>query len=248
MAKIRHIAFIAKEPKKLFDFYHHLFGLEQVRVSPSGSIHVIDGLFNLAFLHQTNIGAEVANTHRTDGHEIDQRQGINHYGFLVDRLEKVLNRLGDSIQRGQSPQNGRPAEVRFIDPWGNKVDISSRGYLGREEKRLPGIRHVVIQTPAPDRTAEFYKSVLELHEVRRTADGSIFLSDGDVTLALTKKQSIGKSGIQYFGVQVEDWSAAEARFKELGLDLPAPKGAESEVRMTDPEGNLFVVSGKGWQA
>ncbi|MFQ5541239.1 MAG: VOC family protein, partial [Candidatus Binatia bacterium] len=41
MAKLRHIAFIVKEPKKLYDFYHRLFGFEQVRLSPSGSIHVI---------------------------------------------------------------------------------------------------------------------------------------------------------------------------------------------------------------
>jgi catechol 2,3-dioxygenase-like lactoylglutathione lyase family enzyme len=52
MAKLRHIAFIVKEPKTLYDFYHHLFGVEQVRHGPTGAIHVIDGLFNLAFLTQ----------------------------------------------------------------------------------------------------------------------------------------------------------------------------------------------------
>ncbi len=78
MAKLRHIAFIVKEPKKLYDFYHSLFGFEQVRLSPSGSIHVIDGLFNLAFLQQSHSTAEVVNTHRADGHEVDQTEGINH--------------------------------------------------------------------------------------------------------------------------------------------------------------------------
>jgi hypothetical protein len=87
-----------------------------------------------------------------------------------------------------------------------------------------------------------------LQEVRRAPDGSIFLSDADVTLVLTKKQSIGKAGIQYFGIQVGNWSAAEARFKEIGVDLPGPRGADTEVQMTDPEGNLFVLSERGWQA
>ena len=102
MAKIRHIAFIVKEPKKLYDFYHHLFGVEQVRLGPTGAIHVIDGLFNLAFLQQNLSDVPIANTHRADGEEIDQKQGINHYGFLVDNLEKILGRLDSSIQIGRA--------------------------------------------------------------------------------------------------------------------------------------------------
>ncbi len=247
MAKLRHIAFIVKEPKNLYDFYHHLFGVEQVRHGPTGAIHVIDGLFNLAFLKQSFSDVAVVNTPRADGEEIDQKQGINHYGFLVDNLEKTLSRLDSSLQQGQTPQNGRPAEMRIVDPWGNKVDLSARGFLGREEKRLPGVRYVVIQTETPERTAEFYKSVFDLKEIGDASDGSVRLSDGDITLELTKKQSIGKPGIQYFGVQVEDWIRAKSRFKEIRVELPDPKGREIEVRVTDPEGNLFAVSEKGWQ-
>ncbi len=247
MAKLRHIAFIVKEPKKLYDFYHGLFGFEQVRLSPSGSIHVIDGLFNLAFLQQSHSASEVVNTHREDGHEVDQIQGINHYGFLVDNLERTLSKFDDSIQRGESPQNGRPAEVRFVDPWGNKVDLSSRGYLGREEKKLPGVRHMVIQTDTPDRAADFYRSVLELRELGRASDGTVFLSDGEINLTLTKLQSIGKKGIQYFGIQVENWSSAVTRFIETGTEFVFPRDTEHMVRLTDPEGNLFVVSERGWE-
>jgi len=247
MAKLRHIAFIVKEPKKLYDFYHSLFGFEQVRLSPSGSIHVIDGLFNLAFLQQSHSTAEVVNTHRADGHEVDQTEGINHYGFVVDNVEKILSKFDGSIQRGESPQNGRPAEVRFVDPWGNKVDLSSRGFLGREEKKLPGVRYVVIQTELPDRAADFYRSVLELREVGRVPDGTVFLSDGEINLTLTKHQSIGKKGIQYFGIQVENWSSAVTRFIETGIEFVIPRDTEHEVRLTDPEGNLFVVSERGWE-
>jgi catechol 2,3-dioxygenase-like lactoylglutathione lyase family enzyme len=247
MAKLRHIAFIVKEPKKLYDFYHHLFGVEQVRHGPTGAIHVIDGLFNLAFLKQSFSDVAVVNTHRADGEEIDQRQGINHYGFLVENVEQTLNRLDSSLQRGDTPQNGRPAEMRIVDPWGNKVDLSARGFLGREEKKLPGVRYVVVQTDTPERAAEFYRSVFELSTIGKRADGSLRLSDGDITLELTKKQSIEKPGIQYFGFQVEDWSQTRRRFKEIGLDLPEPKSNETEVQLVDPEGNLFAVSQKGWQ-
>ena len=247
MAKLRHIAFIVKEPKNLYDFYHHLFGVEQVRHGPTGAIHVIDGLFNLAFLKQSLSDVAVVNTHRADGEEIDQRQGINHYGFLVDNVEQTLSRLDSSLQRGDTPQNGRPAEMRILDPWGNKVDLSARGFLGREEKKLPGVRYVVVQTATPERAAEFYKSIFELREIGNAPDGSLRLSDGDITLELTKKRSIEKPGIQYFGFQVEDWSQAKSRFQEIGLELPDPKPGKTEVQLNDPEGNLFSVSEQGWQ-
>ena len=246
MAKLRHIAFISPEPTKLFDYYHHLFGLEQVRVSPSGSVHVIDGLFNLAFLAQQAVPSGAVNTHRADGHEIDQTTGIAHYGFTVDRLEDVLDRLDASIQRGESPQNGRPAEMRIVDPWGNNVDISSQGFLGREEKRLPGIRYVVVQTDAPDEACAFYRSTFGLAEVRSEMDGSTYLSDGDITLRITSEHTIDRQGIQYFGMHIEDWEGTRARFASLGEKLGDPPPAGSERMMTDPEGNHFAVSLEGW--
>ena len=247
MAKLRHIAFIVKEPDRLYDFYHHLFGVEKVRHGPTGAIHVIDGLFNLAFLKQNLSDAAVVNTHRADGEEIDQRQGINHYGFLVENAEQTLGRLDGSLQRGDTPQNGRPAEMRIIDPWGNKVDLSARGFLGREEKKLPGVRHVVVQADAPEKVAEFYKMVFDLKEIRTAADGSVRLTDGDITLDLTQKKTIDKSGIQYFGVQVENWFQLKSRFNDVGLELANPKEGETEIRFNDPEGNVFAVSEKGWQ-
>ena len=187
------------------------------------------------------------NTHRADGEEIDQKQGINHYGFLVDNTEQTLGRLDGSLQRGDTPQNGRPAEMRIIDPWGNKVDLSARGFLGREEKKLPGVRYMVVQADAPEKAAEFYKTVFDLKEIRTAADGSIRLTDGDITLDLTQKKTIDKSGIQYFGVQVENWSQVKGRFKDVGLELSYPEAGETEVRFNDPEGNVFAVSEKGWQ-
>jgi catechol 2,3-dioxygenase-like lactoylglutathione lyase family enzyme len=247
VAKLRHVAFIVKEPEKLFDFYHHLFGVEKVRHGPTGAIHVIDGLFNLAFLKQNISDVPVVNTHRADGEEIDQRQGINHYGFLVDNVEQALGRLDGYLQRGETPQNGRPAEMRFIDPWGNKVDLSARGFLGREGKKLPGVRHVIVQADDPDETAEFYKSKLDLKQIGELSDGTIRLSDGDISMDLTKDRLIDKPGIQSFGVQVKDWSETRNLFKKIGIEIAEPKKGESEVRVTDPEGNIFSISEKGWQ-
>ena len=52
-----------------------------------------------------------------------------------------------------------------------------------EEKKLPGVRHVVVQTATPERAAEFYKSVFELREISNTSDGSLRQLQCDVTVA-----------------------------------------------------------------
>ena len=246
MANLRHVAFITPEPRKLFDYYHHLFDLEEAWLSPTGSILTTDGLFNLAFLQQQAVTAATAGTHRADGAELNQAQGINHFGFTTDRLEDVTDRLDDSIERGMSPQNGRPAEMRIIDPFGNNVDLSSRGFLGREEKELPGVRHVVVQAADPETTCRFFSDAFGLATAGTTPDGSLLLSDGYVSMALTTKQTIGRPGIQYFGLQTDDWPAMQARFRDLGQELGDPPSDGEERMMTDPEGNVFAVSDRGW--
>jgi catechol 2,3-dioxygenase-like lactoylglutathione lyase family enzyme len=251
MGKLRHIAFISKEPKKLSDFYQKFFDLEEVKVFPSGSRMVIDGLFNLAFLQQHADQVAVVGTHRADGSEANQTQGIAHYGFMVDKLDEALAKLPPSLKRAGSPQisggvsgpeAARPAEVRFIDPWGNNVDISSRGFLGREEKRLPGVRLAVVQVADPDKACEFYKSQFDLELIRRDPDGSILLSDGTVKLMLTPKQTLDRGGIQYFGIQVDNLPAVRQRLIDGGVEVSSVDGAPGQIRINDPEGNQVVIS------
>ena len=57
---------------------------------------------------------------------------------------------------------------------------------------------------------------------------------------------VGRPGIQYIGFRVDDWSNTEARFEDFGVELPSPKKGEHEVRLKDPEGNLYVLSERGW--
>jgi catechol 2,3-dioxygenase-like lactoylglutathione lyase family enzyme len=251
MGKLRHIAFISKEPKRLSDFYQEFFGLEEVRVFPSGSRMVIDGLFNLAFLQQNAAQTAVVGTHRSDGSEANQTQGIAHYGFMVDNLEEAVSKLPPTLKRGDSPQvsggvegpqAARPAEVRFIDPWGNNVDISSRGFLGREEKRLPGVRLAVVQVANPNEACDFYRSQFDLEMIRREPDGSILLSDGTVRLMLTKKQTLNRGGIQYFGIQVDNLTAVRQRLTNSGVEIFPVEGTASQIRISDPEGNQIVIS------
>ena len=253
MGKLRHIAFISKEPKKLSDFYQKYFGFEECKVFPSGSRMVIDPLFNLAFLQQAAVAIAISGTHRADGSENELTVGIHHYGFMVDNLDQAIAKLPPNTTHGANPQisagiggpeAARPAEVRFIDPWGNNVDLSARGYLGREEKKLPGVRLLAVQVTNPEEACEFYKEQFDLEVVGRESDGSIRLSDGTITLILTKAQTRPKSGIQYFGIQVNDLAALKKRLKDGGVEISETAGGQ--VQLNDPEGNHVVVSEGGW--
>jgi catechol 2,3-dioxygenase-like lactoylglutathione lyase family enzyme len=254
MGKLRHIAFISKQPKVLSDFYQKHFGFEECKVFPSGSRMVIDPSFNLAFLQSRGDEAgAVVGTHRADGAEVERQPGIHHYGFLVDDLNQAVAKLPASLNRGASPQvsagvggpeGARPAEMRFIDPWGNNVDLSSRGFLGREEKRLPGVRLLVVQVPDLAAACEFYQHQLDLKVVGWTDDGTVRLSDGTVTLLLTKTQVRPRSGVQYFGIQVSDLSDLKQRLQADGIAISQSAGGELEFN--DPEGNRVVVSEHAW--
>jgi catechol 2,3-dioxygenase-like lactoylglutathione lyase family enzyme len=254
MGKLRHIAFISKQPKVLSDFYQKHFGFEECKIFPSGSRMVIDPLFNLAFLQSRGDEAgAVVGTHRADGAELERQSGIHHYGFLVDDLNAAVSKLPASLERGASPQvsagvggpeGARPAEMRFIDPWGNNVDLSSRGFLGREEKKLPGVRLLAVQVPDLAAASEFYQQQLDLKIVGWTDDGSIRLSDGTVTLLLTKSQVRPKSGVQYFGIQVNDLSDLKQRLQADGVAVS--QNAADQIEFNDPEGNRVVVSENAW--
>jgi catechol 2,3-dioxygenase-like lactoylglutathione lyase family enzyme len=254
MGKLRHIAFISDEPKKLSDFYQKHFGFEECKVFPSGSRMVIDPLFNLAFLKSRGDQAgPVVGTHRADGAELERQAGIHHYGFLVDDLNEAVAKLPVALNRGASPQvsagvggseGARPAEMRFIDPWGNNVDLSARGFLGREEKKLPGVRLLAVQVPDLAAACEFYQQQFDLKMVGWTDDGTIRLSDGTVTLLLTKAQIRPKTGVQYFGIQVSDLPAIKQRLQTDGVAIS--ENTADQIEFNDPEGNRVVLSEHAW--
>ena len=253
MGKLRHIAFISEEPQKLSDFYQKLFGFEECRVFPSGSRMVIDPLFNLAFLKQAAAQVAVFGTHRADGSESELTVGIHHYGFMVDNLDQAIAKLPPNLTRGANPQisagvsgpeAARPAEVRFLDPWGNNVDLSSRGFLGREEKKLPGVRLLAVQVPDLDEACAFYKNQFDLEVVGRERDGSVRLSDGTVTLLLTKTQTRSKTGVQYFGIQVNNLSSVKKRLQDNSVSVS--ESESGHIELNDPEGNRVLLSESGW--
>ncbi|HEY7066828.1 MAG TPA: VOC family protein [Chloroflexota bacterium] len=242
MAKIRHVAMMVKDPKALRDYYVQGFGFEQCYESKTGSVMVTDGLFNLALLQIRGGDSDVVGTHRADGGEANQQPGINHFGFVVDSIDGALERIGGGLKYGENPQDGRPAEMRVVDPWGNNFDLSSRGFFGREEKRVPGIRQVIVQADDPAAVAAFFRDKLELQAEGSGPDGAVALGDGHVHLSVVPQGLTQKRGIQAIGIQVDDWAALRERFAAMGQTLPPAASAAAEVVVRDPEGNILVLS------
>lgn len=119
MAKIRHVAIMAKNPEKLSAFYQTTFGMKEVhrgvlREDNLQAIYLSDGYINLAILPAR-----------------DKPEGINHFGFQVDDIEetgKIAMAAGATQDLVEKPRDGRFAEFGIKDPVGVPVDLSEAGW------------------------------------------------------------------------------------------------------------------------
>ena len=118
---IAHIAFNALIPQRILEFYSNVFGFREITNSINfrdrGRMNRFagDGVTNLA-IHPFY--------HDTEGHE--GRFGVNHFGFLVDDMDRKLDVLSKEIQVAARPENRPFAEYRLFDPEGNKFDLSQK--------------------------------------------------------------------------------------------------------------------------
>jgi catechol 2,3-dioxygenase-like lactoylglutathione lyase family enzyme len=231
-----------------------IFGMEEVWNYEQNSPHafyVSDGYFNLNCLQ----------IHRTMA-EVKRDIGINHYGFKVESLKKIGQKLGElkpPIKIAERPKDGRYTEVRIKDLDGNGVDVAEKGWGAEDGLRNPGVRHIGIRTAYPERLADFYKFVFEMKEVARNkiSDNTIYLSDGTINLGLVEGASEPGAGIQVLGFRVPSILAVEEQInKPLGLTYPGEPaltilkpvsdGPYKVVQLKDPDGNQLELSEEGW--
>jgi catechol-2,3-dioxygenase len=107
----------------------------------------------------------------------------------------------------------------------------------------PRIRHIAINVQEPEKAAEYYKKTFSMEERLRGENGTIYLSDGFVDLALICTQRL-PWGINHFGFQVE---SVDEVVKVAQTTAEANVfGAIAESWIRDPEGNRVDVSEHGW--
>ena len=107
----------------------------------------------------------------------------------------------------------------------------------------PRIRHIAINTQDRDKMATYYKENFGLEEKYRGPNGTIYLSDGFVDLALISSPNL-PWGINHFGFVVDSVKAIEESTKTEANSNTYGAVAESWLR--DPEENRVDVSEHGW--
>jgi len=107
----------------------------------------------------------------------------------------------------------------------------------------PRIRHIAINVEDRDKVAEYYKRVCGMEEKMRGPNGTIYLSDGFVDVALFNSTKY-PFGINHFGFRVESVKAVEETAQTTANANTIGAVAESWIK--DPEGNRVDVSEHGW--
>jgi len=132
MAKIRHLAIIAKDPEKLAEFYADIYGMK-VTGRSNGDVWVTDGYMDVALIHEQNTS---------------KPKGVNHFGFTLDAAEKPV--IYEKMkQRGLEPFNPRTdnpgldrpfVEDAAYDIEGNRFDLSlgKRDMENEKRQRMRG--------------------------------------------------------------------------------------------------------------
>ena len=137
MAKIKHIALSTQDVDKTAAFYINVFGMKEIaRIdSPNArGYYLSDGDLNLAILNFKNDA--VAGVERGKGWS-----GIHHFGFQVESLEAIAERLAaagseprhdinEALGVGYGREQHGNVEVKYIGPDGVTVDVSETGWVG----------------------------------------------------------------------------------------------------------------------
>ena len=107
----------------------------------------------------------------------------------------------------------------------------------------PRIRHIALNVKDPAAEAEYYVKHFGLEQKLIGPNGTIYLSDGFVGVALISFAD-RPYGINHFGFQVDSIEAVEEAVQATAKANVS--GAVAEKWLTDPEGNRIDVAEDGW--
>jgi catechol 2,3-dioxygenase-like lactoylglutathione lyase family enzyme len=115
----------------------------------------------------------------------------------------------------------------------------------------PKIRHIAVVARNPAAMAKYYQTVFDMELVHQSKNGSCFVSDGYLTMAILPHRLTGSApvGLNHFGFHVDGHEEITRRIKAYGLEEPKKRPDDrpyAEFRACDPEGNLFDISVHGY--
>ncbi|MEV7040693.1 VOC family protein [Amycolatopsis sp. NPDC051061] len=115
----------------------------------------------------------------------------------------------------------------------------------------PRLRHLAFVVQNAERMADFYVEQFGMELFHTDPDGSRFVTDGYLNLALIQQKLDGDvpAGFNHFGFEVADIDGVAERLVEAGAPRPVLRGGDrpfAEYRAIDPEGNWFDLSEHGF--
>ena len=102
----------------------------------------------------------------------------------------------------------------------------------------PKVRHVAVMTKNREKMVEFYQRVFGL-EPKRGFGGAIYMSDGQVNIALIEiKRDDQQEGISHYGFEVDDLEQIKENLSVAGfpVKIDSKSDKDSDFRVQDPDG------------
>ena len=125
------------------------------------------------------------------------------------------------------------------------------------------IRHIALSVKDIDATADFYEKAFGLKRSPKSEGPTayrVYMSDGEINLALLQyKSEVGSGikkpgefvGIHHFGFQCDDLEQQQKQIEKAGgkffFDLGEERYGNFERKFKDPDGVIFDISKHGWQ-
>jgi catechol 2,3-dioxygenase-like lactoylglutathione lyase family enzyme len=110
----------------------------------------------------------------------------------------------------------------------------------------PKVRHIAVMTRNRPKMVEFYQKVFGL-EPKRGNGGAIYMSDGEVNVALIEiKREEQQEGINHFGFEADDLETIENNLKEAGFPviIDSKSDKDADYRVQDPDGRWVDIAVK----
>ena len=132
MARIKHIALSTDDPAKTAEFYKNVFGLTELRRTPSDTgaegVWLSDGYIYFAIL---KYGSEDT-LNLGDGPSTVK--GVHHIGFYVDDLEEACTTI-EEASATECPGSSK-VNRKYKGPDGVMIDLRARGWDEQIKARM----------------------------------------------------------------------------------------------------------------
>jgi len=108
----------------------------------------------------------------------------------------------------------------------------------------PKVRHIALMTRNREKMVEFYQKVFGM-EPKRGFGGAIYMSDGDLNIALIEIKNEGqREGLNHIGFEADDLGALKQNLKESGLSakIEPRDDKDADYRVFDPDGMVVDIA------